>query len=146
MEEALVFSVEVECSPAVAWADLVDCRAMERWMGEREMALRVQTDWVLGGPISISGYLHGRFENVGTVEVFEPCVRLRYSHLSSISALPDEAASYSHVDWSLEPSKNGTLLRLSVSGFPNEVVRRHLELYWRGTLPMFKAFVEARPK
>jgi len=145
MQEALVFSVEVECPPAAAWAGLVDCRAMERWMGEPEMALRVQTDWALGGPISISGDLHGGFENLGTVEVFEPCVRLRYSHLSSISGLPDVVASYSHVEWSLEPSQSGTRLRLSISGFPNEVVRRHLELYWRGTLPSFKAFVEAGP-
>lgn len=112
-------------------------------MGEPEMALRVQTDWVLGGPISISGDLHGPFENRGKVEVFEPCVRLRYSHSSSISVLPETAASYSHIEWSLEPSQNGTRVRLRVSGFPDEVVRRHLELYWRGTLPSFKAFVEA---
>ncbi|SDD68968.1 Uncharacterized conserved protein YndB, AHSA1/START domain [Massilia sp. PDC64] len=138
-------NVVIAASPAAVWQALTDPAAMRAWMGEPEMAIDVATDWRPGSPIVVSGVHHGPFRNQGVVLDVVPCALLRYTHLSSVSGLADVPEHYSVIAFVLDPVEGGTAVRLTVERFPTETIYRHLNLYWRGTLDVFKAFVERQP-
>ena len=138
-------TVVVAASPAAVWDALTDPAAMRVWMGEPEMAIDVATDWRPGAPIVISGVHHGPFRNLGIVLDAVPGALLRYTHLSSVSALADVPEHYSVIAFALDAAEGGTSVRLMVERFATETIYRHLDLYWRGTMEVFKAFVERRP-
>jgi uncharacterized protein YndB with AHSA1/START domain len=135
-------SILINAPSAIVWQTLTDLELMRQWMGEPEMALDVQTDWTVGGPILIKGFHHATFENKGVVSRFEPTKVLRYSQLSSLSRLPDRPESYSVVELRLASANDATLLTVNVSGFPTESIFRHLDFYWRGTLVILKQCAE----
>ena len=74
-----------------------------------------------------------------------PGALLRYTHLSSVSALADVPEHYSVIAFALDAVEGGTSVRLMAERFATETIYRHLDLYWRGTMEVFKAFVERRP-
>lgn len=135
-------TVVVAAPPSSVWAALTDPAAMSAWMGEPDMRIAVQTDWRPGAPIVVTGVHHGPFRNDGFVLDCVPERLLRYSHRSSVSQLPDTPDSDSEIAFALAPVDGGTAVHLAVRGFPTETIYRHLDLYWRGTLDVFKAFVE----
>lgn len=115
-------------------------------MGEAEMDVRVTTHWRVGSPFLVRGVHHVPFENQGKVLAFEPLKRLAYSHRSSLSLLPDDARSYTTLDFSLAANGDRTGLTLTGTGFPTPSIYHHLRFYWRGTLDVFKHYVERRYK
>jgi uncharacterized protein YndB with AHSA1/START domain len=137
-------TVVVAAPPSSVWAALTDPVAMSAWMGEPDMQIDVHTDWRPGTPIVVTGFHHGPFRNDGIVLDCVPERLLRYSHRSSVSHLPDTPDSDSEIAFALAPAAGGTAVHLAVHGFPTETIFRHLDLYWRGTLDVFKAFVERR--
>ena len=138
------FSVGVVVDAAAddVWRALTDPAAIAAWMREPAMDVRVATSWQIGSPIVITGFLHGRFENRGVVLVSDGPRHLRYTHLSSISRLPDVAESYTICDFVLAPLEQKTLLTATFSGFPTVSIFKHLSFYWRGTLPILQRYVE----
>lgn len=137
-------TVHVAAPAEQVWACLTELELMKAWMGEPEMALAIETSWIVGTPIVTRGVHHAPFCVVGRVLEFNPTSRLVYTHLSSLSRLPDEPASYTTLDFRLEPTGDTTCLRLVVSGFPTDSIFRHLHLYWGGTLEILKEMVERR--
>jgi uncharacterized protein YndB with AHSA1/START domain len=137
-------TVVIAAPPAAVWAALTVPAAMRAWMGEPEMAIDVATDWRPGSPIVISGVHHGPFRNQGIVLDVVPGALLRYTHLSSVSALADVPGHYSVIAFALAAEEGGTSVRLTVERFATDTIYRHLDLYWRGTLDVFKAYVERR--
>lgn len=135
-------SVEIVAAPSAVWAALTEPSAMAQWIGAPEMGLEVITDWSVGGSIVLRGSLHGPFEARGTVLRCEPPRRLAYTHLSSVSRLPDRPDSYSTLAFELTPADAGTTLTLAIEGFPTEAIFKHLQFYWRGTLGVLRTFVE----
>ena len=117
---------------------------MKQWMAEPEMVVEVETDWAVGSPITVRGFHHVRFANTGTVLRFEPTEVLRYSHLSSLSRLPDKPENQSIFEFRLVPVDHSTSLTVTLSGFPTESIFKHLDFYWRGTIGILKKFVESR--
>jgi uncharacterized protein YndB with AHSA1/START domain len=136
--------IVIAASPTAAWQALTDPAAMRVWMGEPEMAIDVVTDWRPGAPIVISGFHHGPFRNQGVVLDAVAGALLGYTHLSSVSGLADVPEHYSVVAFELAAVDGGTAVRLTVDRFATETIFRHLDLYWRGTMDVFKAFVERR--
>lgn len=135
-------NVVIAAPPAVVWNALTDPAAMRVWMGEAEMAIEVDTDWRPGSPIVIRGVHHGPFRNHGIVLDAVPGALLRYTHLSSVSGLADVADHYSVIAFALDGAEGGTVVRLTVERFATDIIYRHLDLYWRGTMDVLKAFVE----
>lgn len=135
-------AITIDTTKAKVWTSLTDPETMATWLGEPEMQIDVQTDWQVGCPIFIRGFHHIPFENKGVVLHYDAEVRLAYSHLSSISRLADEPTSYSILEFSLAPSGNQTLLTLTISNFPTETIRKHLEFYWRTTMLQIKQIAE----
>jgi len=134
----------INASPSVVWEALTRRELMAQWMGEPEMGVEIETDWTEGSRITIKGFHHARFMNTGTVLQCRPPEVLRYSHLSSLSRLPDRPENYSVFEFRLAPAGEHTSLTLTLGGFPTESIFKHLDFYWRGTLRILKQFVEGR--
>lgn len=144
MLEKISISIMIESEPSRVWTALTDPTLIPEWMGQPEMNLEVQTTWEINSPISISGFHHTRFENKGRVLDYSKERRLRYSHLSSVSKLPDKAENYSTIEFTLIPipTNNYTQLTIDISNFPTEIIYKHLVFYWRGTISKIKRYVE----
>jgi uncharacterized protein YndB with AHSA1/START domain len=133
--------ISIQAPLSRVWTALTQSEQMSVWMSETE--LHIITDWTVGGSILIRGSMHKiQFENTGTVLQFDPAVLLRYSHRSSLSRLPDLPSSYSVIEIRLTPEGDQTILDLSVSNFPTEIIYKHLAFYWNSTLEVLKRFIE----
>ena len=138
-------SVTIDAAPSEVWRALTDPDWMKQWMAEPEMRLEIITDWKVGSPIIVKGrHNNVDFENKGTVLEFEPNSILRYSHLSSVSRLPDNAENYTVIEFRLaRVEENSTLLNVRTSNFPSEPIFKHWEFYWRVTIEVVKRFIES---
>jgi hypothetical protein len=109
-----------------------------------ETELDIVTEWKVGGPFVIRGpWYKTHFENNGRILAFEPSKHLRYSHLSSLSRLPDMPENYTIIDFMLSDAENKTALTVTASNFPTEAIYRHFAFYWNVTIELLKKFVEA---
>lgn len=135
-------SVIIHASAEDVWAHLADIERMKAWMGEPEMALEIETNWIIGSPIVVRGFHHVAFENAGIVLEFKPPARLAYTHLSSLSKLPDEPASHVTFEFLLTSAGSATWLKLTASDFPTVSIFKHLQFYWGTTLEILKRHVE----
>ncbi|MDH7463714.1 SRPBCC domain-containing protein [Chitinophagaceae bacterium 26-R-25] len=142
MNDSFSTSVIIHADRKFIWEILTDVELMTKWLGEPDMQLEVQCNWVVNEPIIIRGFNHIKFENKGVVLQFHKNSRLRYSHLSSISRLTDEQDNYSILDFILVAATDGTELQLNITNFPTEVIRKHLEFYWRATVVKIKKMAE----
>jgi uncharacterized protein YndB with AHSA1/START domain len=143
MTDKFSTTITINSEPAKVWTTLTDLESMKQWIGEPEMKIEAQTDWKINTPIFIRGFHHVKFENTGIVLQYDREKRLSYSHLSSISRLPDKPESYSILEFILTPIGKQTQLTLNISNFPTETIRKHLEFYWRTTIVTIKERVEA---
>ncbi len=133
--------ITIAASPSHVWQALTDPATMPKWMSETEM--NVSTDWTVGSSIIIQGRWHKmRYKNIGTVLRFDHDHFLSYSHLSSLSRLPDVPENHSVLTFNLEPQGIGTLLTLTLSNSPTYEIHKHLDFYWNVTLEELRRFVE----
>jgi uncharacterized protein YndB with AHSA1/START domain len=135
-------SVTIAAPAAAVWRLLTEPARMKRWLGEPEMQIEVETDWSVGGSIVVRGFHHARFTNLGTVLEFAPPRRLSYTHLSSLSRLVDEPASYTTFSFTLDSTGRRTLLAFAATGFPTQTIYKHLRFYWGSTLEVLKRHAE----
>jgi uncharacterized protein YndB with AHSA1/START domain len=134
-------TITIGAPASQVWNALTNPELMKQWMAETD--IDILTDWKVGHPFVIRGNLHGiNFENTGTVLQFEPEKVLQYSHLSSLSRLPDRPESFSVIEFRLAPIENQTTLTLTVSNFPTEIIYKHLAFYWNVTLEVLKRLIE----
>lgn len=134
-------TVHINAPISKVWEALTDTELMKKWMSESD--IQIITDWVVGNPMLIRGKLHGvKFENKGTVLTFEPEKRLRYSHLSSLSRLPDRIENYSVMEFRLERVDNQARLTITASNFPTETISKHMAFYWNVTPEILKRMIE----
>ncbi|RQV35400.1 hypothetical protein DF027_26685 [Burkholderia cenocepacia] len=124
-------------------ARLADPARMAEWMGDEAMPVSVEHEGRAGGSIVVRGRQHVPFENRGRILRWDPPRRFSWTHLSTLSNLPDEPASYTTLDFALEPTRGGTMLSFTMHGFPMLVIRKHLVLYWRVTLDVIRCQAEA---
>ncbi|RUL77542.1 SRPBCC family protein [Dyella choica] len=139
------FSEEVvlERPVSVVWEHLVRPQSMREWLGGDDYAVEVDTTWALGSAIVVRGVHHLPFENRGVVLAFRPCKELSFTHLSSLSRLPDQSSSYTKLSFVLDADGDQTILKFKASGFPTTAIYRHLRFYWMGTIGAFKKYVES---
>lgn len=114
---------------------------MKQWM--LDDSIEIITDWTINSTVIIRGNLHGHsFVNIGVVRHFELLQKLTYTHLSSLSELPDVPESYTTWEFTLEESGDKTILTVTCSNFPSESIYKHLLFYWNGTLGIIKKLLE----
>jgi len=145
--DPVVKRIDIAAPPAAVWRALTDPALAPRWMSDEP--LRIDTDWRIGGPIRVSGILHGhlRFDNTGRVLAFDPPRRLEYTHYSSLSrrVRPDTPEHHVVFAFELEPDGAGTRLRLSLSHLCDYAVYGHVNYYWELALPALKRECERMP-
>ena len=134
-------TVQINAPLSKVWEALTIPELMKKWMSETDVD--ISTDWKVGNPIVMRGRLHGiKFENTGTVLQFVPGRILRYSHLSSLSRLPDKPENYSILEFRVAPADNQTAVTLTLDNFPTETIYKHLAFYWNVTLEILKRLIE----
>ena len=127
------------------WEALTKPEIMKKWMAETETEIAIITDWKVGSPFLIRSQIYRKMvENKGTVLQFEPEKVLAYSHLSSISRLPDRPESYVVFEFRLAAFGSQTALTVNVSSSPTEVIYKHLAFYWNGALAVLKRTIEQK--
>jgi len=136
-------TIVIDAPPFKVWDAVTNPELMKKWMADSETELNISTDWIVGRPIIMYGKLHRmKFENKGRVLQFEPGKILQYSHLSSLSRLPDQVKNYSIIEFRLAPIENRTSFTLTLSNFPTEAILKHLVFYWNVTLEILKKMIE----
>ena len=141
-EQILSKTIKIDAPTSTVWDALTNPEIMKKWMSETE--INVVTDWKVGNPIIIHGDLHRiKFENKGMILQLEREKILKYSHLSSLSRLPDETSNYSIMEFLLAPVENQTELTLTLSNFPTDSIYKHLAFYWNVTLEILKKMIES---
>src|SRR5688572_31889261 len=110
-------TVLITRSAPIVWEILTDPAMMIQWMGEPEMQIEIETNWQLNSPITIRGFHHVRFENKGLVLEFKKEKRLCYTHLSSLSRLPDVPENYSKLLFTLTARAEATELTVAIENF-----------------------------
>jgi uncharacterized protein YndB with AHSA1/START domain len=134
-------SITINAPSSKVWHALTDISLISQWMSETEM--NIDTDWGVGNSIVFQGRWHKmKYRNAGKVLRFDPGRVLSYSHLSSLSRLPDLPENHSVITFQLTPQDDNTVVELTLSDFPTFEIQKHLEFYWRVTLGIFKEFVE----
>ena len=136
-------TVVISAPVYAVWDTLTIPLFIQQWT--YDTPVEIQTDWKVGSAIITSGDLHGTpFSNSGKVLAFDPGSELCYSFLSSLSNLPNTDESHCILRFNLKHEDNQTRLDLVISNFPDEVIRKHLELYWDPTLTLIKQQTENR--
>jgi uncharacterized protein YndB with AHSA1/START domain len=136
-------SIRINASLNAVWEALTQPGLMKRWMSDSE--IEIVTDWEVGSPIIINVQdvsYKTAFTNTGIVLQFLKDKVLEYSHLSSLSRLPDQAENYTIIRFTLQPEDGHTLLELNLNNFPTESHYKHIDFYWTITLDVLKRFVE----
>jgi len=134
-------NIIIHSNPSQVWKALTDPKLMERWMSESP--IEIHTDWKTGSPMIIRGILSQTpFENKGEVLQFNPEKLLAYSHLSSLSNLPEESENYTIIEFQLSSIEKGTSLTIHLRSFPTEIIYKHLVFYWNTTLEILRKFLE----
>ena len=134
--------VNINAPTSQVWQMLTTPELMKKWMTP-DIEINIITDWAVGSPMIIRGKMNGKnFENNGIILQFEPEKTLQYSHLSSISRLPDRPENYSLVEFRLQPIENETALTLTLSNFPTKSIYQHLAFYWNVALEVLKRVIE----
>ena len=135
-------TVQINATTSQFWQMLTTPELMKKWMMS-DIDIEIITDWKVGSPIEIRGTMNGKdFENKGTVLQFEPERALQYSHLSSLSRLPDRPENYAVVAFRLNPPGDQTTLTLTLSNFATESIYKHVAFYWNVTLEVLKQMIE----
>ena len=136
-------TVRINAPTTVVWEAVTNPELMKKWMADSETEIKIITDWKVDSPMTIRGRLHRvKFENKGTLLTFEPEKILRYSHLSSLSRLPDEPESYTILEFNLASINSQTELTFTASNFPTETIYKHFAFYWNVTLELLKKMIE----
>jgi uncharacterized protein YndB with AHSA1/START domain len=138
-------SIRLNASSNAVWEALTEPELMKSWMSDSE--IEIVTTWEVGSPIVINAQgvsYKTSFKNTGVVLQFLKDHVLEYSHLSSLSQLPDEAENYTLIKFILQPEDDHTLLELDLSNFPTESHYKHIDFYWTVTLEVLKRFVEEK--
>lgn len=147
LQQNILKSIQIDAPVTAVWEALTQPELMKSWMADSE--IEIVTTWEVGTPIiiNIQKVSHkASFKNGGVVLQFMKERILEYSHLSSLSKLPDQDENYTIIRFTLQQKENHTLLELNLSNFPTESIYKHIDFYWTITLDVLKRFVEDRTR
>jgi uncharacterized protein YndB with AHSA1/START domain len=132
-------SISIHAPLPKVWNALIDPDAIKQYM----FGATVTSDWEPGSPITWKGEWKGKpYEDKGRILAIEPPRRIRYSHFSPLSGLPDRPESYHTVTIDLTGEDGRTLVSLSQDGNDTERARDRSEQNWHLMLQGLKRLLE----
>jgi len=106
----------------------------------------LDTDWKVGSPLFFRGEWQGkRYEDRGTVLLFEPMCALAFDYWSSMSGTEDRTETRLIVRYELEELPDGVRITLKNSNFDTQASADHAAENWRGVLQNLKRLLEQPP-
>jgi len=103
----------------------------------------VISDWKVGSPIIYKGEWQGKpFEDKGKILVIEPYKRLRSTHWSPLSGVPDSPENYHTVTYELSEKDGSTEVTITQDHNANEEEKAHSEQNWNTVLDGMKRLLE----
>jgi uncharacterized protein YndB with AHSA1/START domain len=134
-------SETIDAPIADVWNALVTPDEIRRYM----FGTTVVADWREGGAIAWKGEVKGKtYEDKGEILTFEPQRRLRYTHYSPLSGLPDTKDNYHTVSIELEQENEATRLTLTQDNNATEQARDHAEKNWSLMLDGLRQVVQGK--
>ena len=132
-------SIVINASSNKVWDALVTPESIKQYM----FGTNVVSDWHEGSPIFWRGEWQGKpYEDKGTILEFKPRQKIRYSHFSPLSGVPDLPENYHTVTVELKANGKQTHVLLTQDKNANEEERIHSEQNWEMMLKGLKRFVE----
>src|SRR5450755_650649 len=113
-------TVTLNRAPSEVWNALTTTDGLSAWFGER-----ATMDLRFGGTATIT-FARGMTVDMRVVRVEEPTA---FPYTWRLPDLPDSDLRRTHVEFTLEPNGDGTLLRLVESGFAQLPVNTRRETY-----------------
>src|SRR4051812_9891497 len=106
------------------WDAFVNPQTIKKYM----FGTTVVSDWKQGSPILWKGEWQGKaYEDKGVILELKPKTRLKYSHYSPSSGVPDIPENYHNVTVDLTDQGNRTVVSLLQDNNETEQVREHSE-------------------
>ncbi len=134
-------STEIEAAKNDVWQALVDPAAIKQYM----FGTTVTSEWREGAPIQWKGEWQGKaYEDKGVILRLDRGKRLRYSHFSPLSGLPDKPENYHTVTIDLSGEDGRTQVSLAQDHNATEEERAHSEENWKMMLSGLKKYVEQK--
>jgi uncharacterized protein YndB with AHSA1/START domain len=104
----------------------------------------VISDWKVGSPITYKGeWQRKSFEDKGKIIEFAPGKRLRSTHWSPLSGVPDTPENYHTVTYELSGKAGSTDVTITQDNNANEEERTHSEKNWKTVLDGMKKLLES---
>lgn len=98
-------TVTVPAKRGDVWKALTDPAIIKKYF----LGTNVETTWQVGDPITYSGEYNGKsYEDKGTVLEFQPMDRVKTTHYSPSTGLPDVPGNYHTVEYRLADDDDGT--------------------------------------
>jgi uncharacterized protein YndB with AHSA1/START domain len=139
--KSITKSITIFAPAKKVWDALTIPELMKVWMFDSE--INIESEFKVGMPIKICGTLHEQaFENIGTIQIFEPAKKFQYTSLSSLSHLKNIPENYSVLTFELSENNNQTAITFTQTNFPGKASYEHSNFYWGTALVMLKKFIE----
>ena len=132
--------VDIAAPAAQVWNALTDPEIIARYF----FGARVLTDWQPGSQIVWQGEYQGRpYQDKGRILEAEPGRRLRVTHFSPSTGLPDVPENYHTITYELDEQGGTTHLCLSQDNNGDEAEAQRATQNWEMMLAALKKTVEA---
>ena len=132
--------VTIKAPVEKVWEALVNPAIIKSYM----FGTDVQSEWKAGSPIVWKGEYQGKkYEDHGRILEVVPRHKLRYSHFSPLSGLPDTPENYHQVTIDLAGENGSVKVALKQDQNHSEQAQAESEKNWKAMLAGLKKTVEA---
>jgi uncharacterized protein YndB with AHSA1/START domain len=131
--------VTIDAPADRVWQALTDPELIRQYMA----GATVTSDWREGSPITYAGEWKGTtFEDRGTILQIQPRRRLRTTHYSPASGMPDVPENYHVVTYDLQEQGPGTQLTVTQENNPDRAMVEESQKTWAMMLQGIKQVAE----
>ncbi|MCR1159873.1 MULTISPECIES: SRPBCC family protein [Micrococcaceae] len=135
-----VATASIPANRQKVWEALTDPALIKQYF----LGTNVETTWRVGDPITYSGEYNGKsYEDKGTILAFEPPARLKTTHYSPASGLPDTSENYHTVEYSLAEEAGGTRVTIRQGNNSSDQETTQSTETWQVVLRNLKEFLES---
>jgi uncharacterized protein YndB with AHSA1/START domain len=134
-------SIVVMAPLEVVWEGLTKPELVKQYFFGTDLV----TTWEVGTPIFFRGEWNGaKYEDKGTVKVYEANKTLTYDYYSSMSGDADVPENYALLTYTVEREGEGTKVTISQSNVATEEKAEHSKKNWLMVLESLKNLMESK--